>query len=130
MDKTRSSSNKAKRDKDSILVEVKKLLEILRKHRLNQKVIYKYNIENVVEVIIKDIELKQIPFNGNCHKIMEQIFYLNNYLSNNLKYRATYTSESMVDKINGSNKFNIDVKLNEYGFNYECIFNEELNTFY
>lgn len=28
MDKTRSSSNKAKRDKDSILVEVKKLLEI------------------------------------------------------------------------------------------------------
>lgn len=109
------------------LVKIKH--EILRKHKLNQKVIYKYNIENVVEVIIKDIELKQITFNGNCHKIMEQVFYLNNYLSNDLKYKAAYTSERMVDKTNGSNKFTIDVKLNEHGFNYECIFNEELNTF-
>lgn len=101
--------------------------EILRKHSLDKKVIYKYNIENVVELLIKDVELKQIPFNGHCHKIMEQVFYLNNYLSNNLRFRGNYMSDNMVDKNNGSKYYKIDAKLNEHGYNYECVLNEKFN---
>ena len=100
------------------LIEIKH--EILRKHKYDEKVLYRYNIENISEFYINDIELKQISFNGHCHRIMENYCYLIDYLNDNLVITNRYNSNNVVDKETGSNNFTIKVNLKDVGYKYEC----------
>lgn len=101
--------------------------EILKKHRYDKKVIFRYNIENVVDLKINNVELKQVPFNGQNHKIIEQYYYLNKYLQNDLRVCGSYTCDDLVDKITGSDHIQLDIKLSDVGYTYHCELNEELN---
>ena len=100
------------------LIEIKH--EILRKHKYDKKVLYHYNIENISEFYIKDIELKQITFNGHCHRIMENYHYLIDYLNDNLVIANQYSSSVVVDKETGSENFTIRVNLMDIGYKYNC----------
>lgn len=101
--------------------------EILKKHQFDKKIIFRYNIENVVELIIKNIELKQMLFNGQCHKIIENYNYLNKFLQNEIKICANYTCADVVDKNTGSNKIHINIKLSDYGYKYQCKLDDKIN---
>lgn len=101
--------------------------EILKKHQYDKKLVFRFNIENVVGLKINNIELKQITFNGQHHKIIEHYNYVNEYLQNDLGIYGYYTCEDVVDKTTGSGNIQLEAKLCDVGYTYHCELNDGLN---
>ena len=88
------------------------------KHHLDENVIYSFNIENIAEIYLKHVEIKQEKFNGQCYRIIENYDYLIKALDKTLVFAGTFTTENVVDKNTGSNHFNLRVKLSDVGYEY------------
>lgn len=93
--------------------------DLLDKLSLNDKVYIKCNIENVVEVPLKHIEIDQRKFNGNCGRVLENYYYLEEARNKTLKFGNSYSSNNLVDEVTGSSNFNIVVNLSDMGYDYE-----------
>lgn len=93
--------------------------DLLDKLSLNDKVYIKCNIENIVEVPLKHIEIDQRQFNGNCNRVLENYYYLEEARNKTLKFGNSYSSNNLVDEVTGSSNFNIVVNLSDMGYDYE-----------
>ena len=91
------------------------LLDILS---LNDKVYIKCNIENIVELPMKHIEINRRKFNGNCGRILENYNYLEEARNKTLKFGNCYTSTNLVSEKTGNNHFSVLVNLSDVGYDY------------
>lgn len=93
--------------------------DLLDKLSLNDKIYIKYNIENIVEVPLKHIEMEQRNFNGQCDKVIENYKYLIDAKNKTLKFGNSYSSDNLISEKTGSSNFNIVVNLSDMGYDYE-----------
>ena len=109
------------------IVDIKR--EIMDKHVLDKKVIYRFNVENIAEIYPMHVEIKQQPFNGQCYKIIENYNYLERALNKTLTFGGSFTFEKMVDKNTGSKHAEIRVKLSDVGYEYVYIIDKNIELF-
>ena len=108
-------------------VDIKR--EIMDKHFLDSTVIFTYNIENVIELPLKHIELQQQRFNGHCHRVVENYYYLVEALNKKLRFSGSFRSEDLVDIRTGKNSFIVDVLLSDVGYVYTYSNKDEVELF-
>ena len=108
-------------------VDIKR--EIMDKHFLDSTVIFTYNIENVIELPLKHIELQQQRFNGHCHRVMENYNYLVEALNKKLCFSGSFRSEDLVDIRTGKNSFKLDILLSDVGYVYTYSNKDEVEIF-
>ena len=108
-------------------VDIKR--EIMDKHFLDFTVIFTYNIENVIELPLKHIELQQESFNGHCHRVVENYNYLVEALNKKLRFSGSFRSEDLVDMRTGKHSFKLDVLLSDVGYVYTYSNKDELEIF-
>ena len=93
--------------------------DLLDKLSLNNRSYIKYNIENIVEIPLKHIEMEQRNFNGQCDKVIENYKYLIDAKNKTLKFGNSYSSNNLISEETGSNHFEIIVNLSDMGYDYE-----------
>lgn len=93
--------------------------DLLDKLSLDDKVYIKCNIENIVEIPLRHIEIERRKFNGNCNRVLENYSYLEEARNKTLKFGNSYSSNNLVNEVTGSNYFHIIVNLSDMGYDYE-----------
>lgn len=93
--------------------------DLLDELSLDDKVYIKCNIENIVEIPMKHIEIEQRRFNGNCNRVLENYHYLEEARNKTLKFGNSYTCTDLVSEKTGKGRFDIHVNLSDMGYDYE-----------
>lgn len=104
-------------------------MKILNEHKLSGRIKHLFNIESLCELYIEHPFLKLQRFNGQGDKLLESYRYLKEALENNLAYRGEITSTLMVDRETGSNKYSVDIKLSDYGYEYKYDIDTSIEIF-
>lgn len=92
--------------------------QILHEYRFEKEVYISYCIENIIEMNLINIELKNETFNGNSNRMLLEYDFLEKVRNKTLNYCGDYTSIDLIDRKTKSNHFLIKIPFHELGYHY------------